>query len=101
MQTPAMSKHLEYKYKKYTSYPRASKACASKVRVGNGFDGQVLACGIVLRCRMSWNDMSRKRSCYCPLWPVRSSILQGDVQRVVLTGARCTGLLRRHCAAVY
>ena len=44
--------------------------------------------------------MSRKRSCCCPLWPVRSSILQGDVHRVVLSCARCTGLLRRRCAAV-
>ena len=54
---------------------------------------------------MSWSGMSRKSSWCYPLWPVRSSILQGDVHRVVLTCARCTGLLRtgllrRRCAAV-
>ena len=85
-----------------------SKACASKVRVGKDFVTQVLVCGITLsgprlgvpvKCRVA------ESSCCDPTRPARSSTLQGDVHRVVLTCAQCmgllrTGLLRRRCAAV-
>ena len=48
MKIPEMSRHLKCKSKQCTSYPCVSKACASNVRMGNGFGTQVLACGIAL-----------------------------------------------------
>ena len=59
----------------------------------------VLARLDVLKCHVA------EKSCCDPPRPARSSMFQGDVHRVVLTCARCTGLLhtgllRRRCAAV-
>ena len=88
-----LMKHLEFKYNQYTNYPCASKACASKVRVGNGFVAQVFTCGLVLRCIVlccpgtaGYPGMAcrgrgpaavRSGLSHCPF-------LQGDVHRVVL-----------------
>lgn len=60
----------------------------------------VLARFDVLKCHVAEN------SCCDPPRPARSSMLQGDVHRVVLACAQCmgllrTGLLRRRCAAVW
>ena len=57
----------------------------------------VLARFDVLKCHVAEN------SCCDPPRPARSSMLQGDVHRVVLACAQCmgllrTGLLRRRCA---
>ena len=59
----------------------------------------VLARFDVLKCHVAEN------SCCDPPRPDRSSMLQGDVHRVVLACAQCmgllrTGLLRRRCAVV-
>ena len=60
---------------------------------------------VVLRCVvlagldvLEWHVA--ESSCCYSLWPVRSSILQGDVHCVVLTCARCMGLLRTGLSAV-
>jgi len=54
---------------------------------------------------MSWSGMSRKVPAAIPSGLSDGPFLQGDVHRVVLTCARCmgllrTGLLRRRCAVV-
>ena len=104
MKIQSIRNHLEFNYKQCRSYPRASKACASKVHVGHGFTAQVVADGIALRC---------PRTAECPGMTCRGEVpatvrsvlsdrpfLQGDVHSVVLTCAGCTGLSRRRCVAV-
>ena len=49
MEIPTMNRHVKCKTQAMHKVPCVSKACASKVRVGNSFVTQVLACGIELR----------------------------------------------------
>ena len=46
IEIPTMNRHVKRKTQAMHKVPCVSKACASKVRVGNGFVTQVLECGI-------------------------------------------------------